>query len=170
MTLTSSRRFNLNVLLLAIAIAMIAAIAHIAAAAPDTDGRINVAPHLGGDVVYCVDGSKAATSNPDGAGIRLLSINGSELFYVSAQQIAAVAPFPAQNTLIAEGKGSYGAVSLYRLSSGQFQLNGTDEHGKPYFLSWNGCTPVNPIPDPSESIKHDDLSNDNDRGNDTYWP
>jgi hypothetical protein len=167
MTLTA-KRLNLNAMMLVIAIAMIAAIAHIVAAAPESDGRINVAPHLGGDVVYCVDGSKNVTSEPNGAGIRLLNQNGSELFYVPAGVIAKVAEFPAQNTLIAEGNGSYGKISLYRLSSGQFQLNGTDEHGKAYSVIWNDCTPVNPIPDPNDPVQKD-LSLSNDGGNDTIF-
>ncbi len=167
MTVTPSKPFHLNALLLAIAIVMIATIAHIVAAAPDNDGRINVAPHLGGDVVYCVDANRNVTSNPASAGLRLLNLNGVELFYVSARSIAAVPEFPAQNTLIATGKGSFGAVSLYRLTSGQFQLNGVDEHGKGYSFIWNDCTPVNPIPDPHDPVPQD-LNIGNDSGNDTY--
>ena len=165
MARTTSTRMPFNALLLILATALIAVIAHIVTAAPDSDGRINVAPHLGGDVMYCVDGSKNATSEPNGAGLRLLNLHGQELFYVSPAQIDAVPEFPAQNTLIAQGSGSNGPISLYRLSNGEFQLNGMDEHGKPFFFSWSDCTPVNPIPDPHDPVvKQNDLimSNDND--------
>ncbi len=132
--------------------------------AAEGDGRINLAGYLGGDVIYCANGS-SPTSEPNGAGLRLLNLNGDELFYVSPEQIAAVGEHPAVNTVIAQGNGSFGPVYLSRLTDGRFQLSGQDDHGKSYVFEWSGCTQVTPIPQSGD----DDSQRPGDRFNiDSY--
>lgn len=152
LTMTTRSSFNLRWLLvpLALVLGLLAFGGASRTLASQGDERINLAGYLGGDVIYCSDGNNNATSEPNGAGIRLLNMNGVELFKVSAAQINAVPEHPAVNTLIAQGNGSYGPIYLSRLTDGRFQLTGSDDHGKPYVFEWTGCTQVTPIPNGHE--------------------
>ncbi|NDJ86844.1 MAG: hypothetical protein GYB66_13255 [Chloroflexi bacterium] len=62
--------------------------------------------------------------------------NGVPAFTATPEEIAAVG-VPLANTLIKEGGGG---IRLYRLSSGEFQVNapmGSDPNG--YVVIWDGC-------------------------------
>lgn len=94
------------------------------------DGRLNAGVHLGGLSVYCVG---------DVENIRVLDQNGGEVLYVDS---ATLRQFPAAlsvNTLIATTETPFGRLDLYRLTTGEFQLNGYDEYGKPFEFIWEGC-------------------------------
>ncbi len=67
-------------------------------------------------------------------------ITGNEFrraFRASATEINAVGDSPAENTVIE----SYFEITLYRLTSGEFQVNYGPSHqdGKIYELRWTGC-------------------------------
>ncbi len=149
MNTTSQNRTDLHWLLILLALALLLTLfTRVApAAAWEGDGRINLAGYLGGDSVYCVDASMNPVSNPVGAGLRLLNLRGEQMMYVSPEQIAAVSQHPAVNTIMAQGSGSYGPVYLSRLTNGNLQLTGTDDHGKSYVFEWTHCVQVTPIPD-----------------------
>jgi hypothetical protein len=117
------------------------------------DGRLNGGVHLGSMAVYCVNGDKIPAASYGNGGIRVLQDDagtGKEILFVIAQKIKAVGDKPPRNTLLGSATGPYGTISLYRLSSGEFQINTPDEHGKLVAFIWNGCTPVNyPAGEPS---------------------
>src|SRR5690606_909380 len=71
-----------------------------------------------------------------------------------------VPQFPDENALIAEGAGSYGPVSLWRLTNGRFELRGLDEHNKPYLFEWSGCASVGEIR-PTPTVMPDPATCDN---------
>lgn len=73
--------------------------------------------------VYC-DGSSAAIYAIDGSG------SGDPLMTVDLP-----ATIPAENMLIAEASG----VSVYQLTTGEFQVNALDAEGNPYVLVWDAC-------------------------------
>jgi hypothetical protein len=108
------------------------------------DGRLNQVAHLGGAVVYCVDRDGKPTHDYPGQGIQVWQDGQGLLMNVLTADIDRVLEKPERNTLIKAGKGPYGALELYRLTSGEFQLNGYDEHGKLFEFRWNACLPVNP--------------------------
>lgn len=113
------------------------------------DGRINVIEPLGGVSIYCVtDGQSGGDAQ---AGIRLLNANGSEILFVPAENIPAPGP---QASVLARVNGPHSLLTLYLLSSGEFQLNGLDDNGNPFEFRWSGCTQpgpaVNPLP-PNDS-------------------
>lgn len=92
-----------------------------------TDGRINNWDTASPVVLYGYDDNQ-------GRGLHLYSPDGVLLLDIGAGQIAAVDDCPASNTLIA----STGAISLYRLSSCEFQLNAPSLDGtKTYVLIFN---------------------------------
>lgn len=113
--------------------------------AVDKDGRLNVVYHLGGDVLYCVDANRTSAASYADGGFLLMSQTGQHLFFVPVADIEAVPERPEANTVIATGSGSYGGVTLWRLSNGMFALTGLDEHGKPYDFQWTGCLPVGEV-------------------------
>lgn len=62
------------------------------------------------------------------------------VFRATRAEIAAVPEFPAVNTLIEQND----AIALYRLTSGEFQVNaGPDGNGKVYVLIFNNCPAEN---------------------------
>lgn len=71
---------------------------------------------------------------------QVVNSQGVPAFTASPIDIAAIPSRPASNTLIkSDGQGDIG-VRLYRLTSGQFQVNaprGNDPNG--YVFIWNGC-------------------------------
>ena len=93
------------------------------------DGRIN----MDADqtvAIYCYRGGVTAS--------RIILSKGYPSLRVTAATIAKTPKYPAQNTLLAEDK--HYLVRLYRLSSGELQINATSFEGKPdYVFIWNGC-------------------------------
>lgn len=158
-------------LYLLVALAIVLLVGALVVAAVDNDGRINVVHHLGGDVVYCVDAERNVASSYAGGGLLLVNSDGQHLFFVPEADINAVPEFPDMNTLIAEGMGSYGPVSLWRLTNGRFELHGLDEHDKPYLFDWSGCAAVGEVR-PTPTAKPEACGDSDDtpsrRGYDPY--
>ncbi|MBZ0277154.1 MAG: hypothetical protein K8I60_13470 [Anaerolineae bacterium] len=94
------------------------------------DGRLNGGVHLGGLSVYCTG---------DVENIRVLDQNGGEVLYVDSTTLSQFPVAPSVNTRIATTMTPLGRLDLYRLTTGEFQLNGYDEHGKPFAFIWEGC-------------------------------
>ncbi|MBE2182731.1 MAG: hypothetical protein IAE89_04830 [Anaerolineae bacterium] len=105
------------------------------------DGRINEVDHLGGLAVYCVDAHMNPASAYNAGGIRVLDGNGDEVLFVTHETIVEV-DIPETNTLLGEANAAYGTLALYRLTSGEFQINGVDEFSKLFEFIWRECTPV----------------------------
>jgi hypothetical protein len=81
-------------------------------------------------VIYC--------SDADGITIYQASKEGKigQVFNVTAAELAALPAKPASNTLIKK----VGTVALYKLTSGEYQLNvGPDSEGKTQVLIWRNC-------------------------------
>ncbi|MBC7811503.1 MAG: hypothetical protein H7175_10165 [Burkholderiales bacterium] len=95
----------------------------------DGDFRINLVAPLGGTAIYCVDSLGFATDRYGNNGGISVQHLGEVTFTVSQNTIDTVG-IPAQNTLLGEGSNIYGPIALYRLTSGEFQVNGNDETGK----------------------------------------
>jgi hypothetical protein len=94
-----------------------------------TDGRINMDADQTA-AIYCYRGGVNVS--------RIILSKGYPSLRVSAATIAKTPKYPAHNTLIAEDKRY--KVRLYRLSSGELQINATSYEGKPdYVFIWNGC-------------------------------
>jgi len=122
-----------------------------------SDGRINVVHHFGGDALYCVDANGNPTDQfSDGnlGGIKLLSISGQQLWFVSAADIEAAIAIaqttPGLGVEVFSGPGAYGPSYLYvfaDLISGEikFQFTAFDEHGKTNTMEFKFCEPVGPI-------------------------
>lgn len=137
---------------LVVVMACVLAAASLAALA---DGRINVVHHFGGDVVYCVDATGAATNDyaamlADG-GLQVLAMNGDLLLSVTAEAVTAAVAHaqPGEgNLLVAEGQGTHGpaAIYVYKTADGaaRFIFVGVDEHGESNQVHFEHCLPVNP--------------------------
>jgi hypothetical protein len=91
-----------------------------------TDGRLNCWPEMEAHpfAVYCEAGTVVVYAI-DKQGV------GTLAFKVSKEELDALDPKPATNTLITEALG----VALYRLSSGELQVNGS----KDTFFIWKNC-------------------------------
>src|SRR5262249_28596160 len=97
------------------------------------DGRINQDADETA-AIYCYHGGVNVW--------RIINSKGYPSLSVSAATINKVPKYPAQNTLIAEDKRY--EVRLYRLSSGELQINATSFEGKDdYVYIWNGCDTSN---------------------------
>ena len=141
-----TNRFNLSLFAIALVIAAVAALSGVVTTrAYEDDGRLNLVHHLGGDAVFCAGADMTASDSFANGGIRLLSQDGQELFFVPAAVINAAPELPLVDTRIAQGWGTYGIVELWRLTNGDFSLIGQDEHGKQYIFQWTNCTQVGPI-------------------------
>ncbi|MFN8371977.1 MAG: hypothetical protein U0694_03755 [Anaerolineae bacterium] len=97
------------------------------------DGRINNSVILDGGApvaIYC---------RSDGAVdvyfISRSSQRGTFLFRVSAQRISDIGVPTEANTLLR----FVGSVAVYRLTTGEFQVNAVNFDGTPYAVVWNGC-------------------------------
>jgi len=93
------------------------------------DGRVNSEDTVAEAAIYC-----------ESYGIDVydlgISGGGSLAMTTTYAEIDAVPRNPAENTLI-EGVPGF---ALYRLTSGELQLNGpADWEGKQYVYIWNGC-------------------------------
>lgn len=80
-------------------------------------------------VIYCSGDAIDIYSVDPATGI------GTPLFYVSAEEIAAVGVPTDENAVLA----AYPPVILSRLTTGEFQLNTEDSEKNPYIVVWNGC-------------------------------
>lgn len=58
--------------------------------------------------------------------------NGDKIFTATDAEVAAVGDTPSSNTIIDSASG----VALYRLTSGEFQINATNFDGSPYAFVW----------------------------------
>ncbi len=94
-----------------------------------TDGRLNMDTAQEA-AVYC---------NKGGVDVwRVVQSQGYLSLHVTKETIAKVPKYPAKNTLIAEDKKYL--VRLYRLTSGELQINATSYVGKTdYVFVWKGC-------------------------------
>jgi hypothetical protein len=96
-----------------------------------TDGRIN--PHPGAPVaMWCQEDDGLVVYGIDANSQGYLSL------YAPPDLIASVPAFPDANTLIATGANG---VRLYRLSTGELQVNAPASDGKEYVYLWNDCAP-----------------------------
>lgn len=113
------------------------------------DGRINVSDHVGGNAVYCLDEKGQASGNYEG-GITVVSTQGKTLLLADPRAVdtprqAALQDELTENIQVASALDAYGrSLDLYILTSGELQLNGYDEHGKPFVFIWTGCEAVLP--------------------------
>ena len=96
------------------------------------DGRVNYPDYSGPIAVYEQDyGIHVYGIAPDSQGYLVLAVNAAE--------IEAIPEQPDDHTLIKEG---YDGVRLYRLSTGQFQVNsGPYGDGREYVVIWGPNTP-----------------------------
>lgn len=129
---------------------MVSGLVVLSAANGPGDGRINVGPYVGGLAIYCIDANGSAGGSAAG-GIRVLSGSGQEVLFASGADLAALLDQAqngsmAQNTLVASAPGPYGTgdVSLYVLTSGEYYLNGYDQHGSYFEFVWSGCESILP--------------------------
>lgn len=81
-------------------------------------------------------------------GLEIYAVNpatseGSLVLRVSDEQIAAVGVPGGQNTLVAEGVNPFTGkpIALYRLTTGEFQINTSYADGKPYIIVWSPDAP-----------------------------
>lgn len=96
-----------------------------------TDGRIN--PHPGAPVaMWCQEDDGLVVYGIDANSQGYLSL------YAPPDLIASVPTLPNANTLIATGANG---VRLYRLSTGELQVNAPASDGKEYVYLWNDCAP-----------------------------
>jgi hypothetical protein len=58
--------------------------------------------------------------------------NGDKIFTATDEEVADVGETPGANTIIDSANG----VALYRLASGEFQINATNFDGSPYAFDW----------------------------------
>lgn len=98
-----------------------------------SDGRLNQVHHMGGAAIYCVDLQGRPTMDYREGGLRVTDNTGQEMLFIPAATIDEVGTAPAQNTLLGQTERMwYGNVpiAVYRLTSGELQMNGMDEYGK----------------------------------------
>jgi hypothetical protein len=94
-----------------------------------TDGRLNdrVADSYQSVAVYCENGGITAYA--------LYQSKGYLAFKISKEALAKYPAQPARNTLIIQKLG----VQLYKLTSGEYQINRTTTDGKLYSFRWKTC-------------------------------
>jgi hypothetical protein len=100
-----------------------------------SDGRLNAYDAASSAVIYCIDND-----------IQVYGVakdsKGFLSFVVTQDEIETLG-VPTENTLIRSGRSGYDPlIRLYRLSSGEFQINAPDLSGeadKEYTFIWNGC-------------------------------
>jgi LysM repeat protein len=95
---------------------------------PPDDGRVN-------NII--VDPEQTAAVYCRTNGIEVLKVIGNQpvtALFATVQEINAVG-VPRVNTLIKSGLD----VRLYRLTSGEFQINAPGLQGKEYVFTWSGC-------------------------------
>jgi hypothetical protein len=108
-----------------------------------TDGRINSSVILDGGapvVLYCRE-----DGGVDVWFVSISSERGVFLFRVTAQRIEDIGVPTEENTLLR----FVGSVAVYRLTTGEFQVNAPNFDGTPYVMIWNGC--------PATEYYHPDL-------------
>ena len=99
----------------------------------EEDGRLNRTDAAAGAIVYCL---------PDG-GIAIYDVDtlsrGNLALSVTMDELTGFPAAPAENTLV--DASATGAIRLYRLTSGELQLNspGIYPSDPEYVFIWNGC-------------------------------
>jgi hypothetical protein len=99
------------------------------------DGRINRDDAAAPFVVY----PHLNTTGETGLVVYDAYNNDTQLLIVDASEIAAIPAMPEQNTLIAASADD--RVSLYRLTTGEFQVMGPEKNGKEYVMIFPAITP-----------------------------
>lgn len=95
------------------------------------DGRVNINDAAAGAAIWC-----------DSDGIRVydldISGNGTFVFHANWNEVRAVPQLPETNTII---DGTPGGIALYRLTTGEMQVNAFTEDFPPrtYTFIWDGC-------------------------------
>ncbi|MBI5930918.1 MAG: LysM peptidoglycan-binding domain-containing protein [Chloroflexi bacterium] len=95
---------------------------------PPDDGRVNA---------ITLDGAQTAAVYCRANGIEVIKLLGNQpvtALYATVQEIVTVG-VPYTNTLIKSGWD----VNLYRLTTGEFQINAPGLGGKEYVFKWSGC-------------------------------
>ncbi|MGB4677929.1 MAG: hypothetical protein WBH90_14495 [Aggregatilineales bacterium] len=106
----------------------------------------------------CTTGDRSLNADHCGRPVAIFARNGGFAIYgidintgwgalaseISAEQIEAVGIPTDGPVAIAEGQNPYNyqPFTLYRLPSGEFQLNTYYWDGKPYVVKWEGTSPV----------------------------
>jgi hypothetical protein len=98
------------------------------------DGRLNVNPVAPGVVYPATFGFPIYAVGPDSTGTLSL--------VVTCDDIAKISNQPAVNTLIKQSAD--GRIRLYRLATGEFQINVRQSSGQDYVYIWEGsqCPPT----------------------------
>lgn len=93
------------------------------------DGRIN--PHAAAPVAIYLDPVRIYSVNPE-------TSNGTLTLTLSDEEIAAAGVPGEANKLLAEATNPFTGqpIALYRLTTGEFQLNTAYADGKPYSVKW----------------------------------
>lgn len=133
----ASRKLLVTVGLVALALALFSGLMLVAA--QESDGRVNPVEHVGGAAVYCVDELFSPAAHWNDGGIRVLDAKGQELLFAPAADIEAAGNPPKEPVLVGSGANAFGTLELLVLPNTDFQLNGTDEHGKSFEFVWGGC-------------------------------
>lgn len=127
------------------------------------DGRLNQIHHMGGAMIHCVDASGNPTMDYHEGGLRVSDDTGQEMLFISAVTMDEIGPTPAVNTLLGQTERMwYGNVpiAVYRLSSGELQMNGIDEHGKLVeFIFHDDCVRIGAATDEIDSASQSEFGN-----------
>ncbi len=104
----------------------------------------NTSVNCQGDYALYTKLQKNGTCNIEVLGIDRKTAKPRKALYVTSKTLAKLPDFPETNTLIA----TYYEFSLYKLTSGEYQLNvGPDVEKKVKVIIWTGC----PAGTPTES-------------------
>jgi len=98
------------------------------------DGRVNQQQWASASAYCRTDSIEVWAIGADG--------RGQLAFTVAREDVEAVGTTPEVNTLLGEAEGPRGTISLWRLTSGEFQLMSPGEGGdstKLYVFIWSGC-------------------------------
>ncbi|MDX2140463.1 MAG: hypothetical protein SF123_20435 [Chloroflexota bacterium] len=98
------------------------------------DGRVNQQQWASASAYCRTDGIEVWSIGADG--------RGQLAFTVTREDVEAMETMPEVNTLLAEAEGPRGTISLWRLTSGEFQLMSPGEGSdstKLYIFIWSGC-------------------------------
>jgi hypothetical protein len=127
------------------------------------DGRLNQIHHMGGAMIHCVDATGHPTMDYHEGGLRVSDDHGQEMLFIPAATIDEIGPNPAQNTLLGQTERMwYGNVpiAVYRLTSGELQMNGMDEHGKLVeFIFHDDCVRVGAATDEIDGASQNEFGN-----------
>ena len=101
----------------------------------------NTSVNCQGDYALYTKKQKNGTCDIEVLGIDPKTAKPRKALYVTAKTLAKLPANPEKNTLIS----SYYEFSLYKLTSGEYQLNvGPDAEKKVKVIIWTGCPAENP--------------------------